>query len=152
MICLDEMGPQSAKSFAGTQLAPVPKPDAPAERARQEIDYGRRGTGYVFGAFRPATGAAFTRPYGGRTIANWVDFLGTGWTSWALGGLPGHWVDFLGTGWTSWALGGLPGPRRGLAARRGWGRLRDPGQPLGAPCGGRAAVFSGGASRASVAH
>ena len=41
----------------------------------QEIDYGRRGSGYIFGAFRPATGEAFTRPYGGRTIANWVDFL-----------------------------------------------------------------------------
>ncbi len=41
----------------------------------QEIDYGRRGSGYIFGAFRPATGEAFTRPYGGRTIAKWVDFL-----------------------------------------------------------------------------
>ena len=38
-----------------------------AERARQEIDYGRRGKGYVFGAFRPATGDAFTAPYAGRT-------------------------------------------------------------------------------------
>ena len=26
--------------------------------AKQEIDYGRRGKGYIFGAFRPATGAA----------------------------------------------------------------------------------------------
>lgn len=41
----------------------------------QEIDYGRRGSGYIFGAFRPATGEAFTRPYGGRTTAHWVDFL-----------------------------------------------------------------------------
>jgi transposase len=39
-------------------------------RATQEIDYGRRGKGYVFGAFRPATGEAFTAPYPGRTIAN----------------------------------------------------------------------------------
>ena len=82
MICLDEskekdeMGPQSAKSVAGQQpVRAAPAPDTPAERARQEIDYGRRGSGYVFGAFRPATGEAFTRPYGGRTIANWVDFL-----------------------------------------------------------------------------
>lgn len=29
----------------------------------------------MFGAFRPATGDAFTAPYAGRTIANWVDFL-----------------------------------------------------------------------------
>jgi hypothetical protein len=41
----------------------------------QEIDYGRRGKGYVFGAFEPATGAACTAPYPGRTPANWVDFL-----------------------------------------------------------------------------
>jgi hypothetical protein len=44
-------------------------------RATQEIDYGRRGTGHVFGAFRPATGDALTAPYPGRAIANWVDFL-----------------------------------------------------------------------------
>jgi transposase len=44
----------------------------PAARARQEIDYGRRAKGYIFGAFCPATGAAFTHPYPGR---HWVDFL-----------------------------------------------------------------------------
>lgn len=81
MICLDEMGPQSAKSYAGRRPVRAPEPDRPAERARQEADYGRRGKGYVFGAFRPSTGEAFTQPYGGRTIANWVDFLGRveGW-------------------------------------------------------------------------
>jgi hypothetical protein len=37
------------------------KPAAPeAERAKQEIDYGRRGAGYVFGAFQPASGGAYT--------------------------------------------------------------------------------------------
>ena len=54
------------------------RPDPTGERrvrAKQEIDYGRRGKGYVFGAFRPATGEALTAPYAGRTIANWVDFL-----------------------------------------------------------------------------
>jgi transposase len=40
-----------------------------------EIDYGRRGHGYVFGAFQPATGTALTQPYAGRTIVNWCDFL-----------------------------------------------------------------------------
>src|SRR5687768_3308354 len=29
-----------------------------AGRAKQAVDYGRRGKGYVFGAFIPATGAA----------------------------------------------------------------------------------------------
>ena len=73
MICVDEMGPESAKSFAGQRLVDTAK--RPAERATQEIDYGRRGKGYIFGAFQPATGAAFTQDYPGRTIANWVDFL-----------------------------------------------------------------------------
>ena len=72
------MGPESAKSFPGQQLVrAVPAvADQPAERATQEIDYGRRGKGYIFGAFQPATGEAFTAPYAGRTIVNWVDFLG----------------------------------------------------------------------------
>src|SRR4029078_9488080 len=74
VVCLDEMGPQSARSSPGRRVV---KPAPPkAQRAKQEIDYGRRGKGYVFGAFRPATGEAFTAPYTGRTTANWVDFLG----------------------------------------------------------------------------
>src|SRR3954469_18237538 len=79
VVCLDEMGPQSARSYPGRRVV---KPAPPkAQRAKQEIDYGRRGKGYVFGAFRPATGEAFTAPYTGRTTANWVDFLGAveGW-------------------------------------------------------------------------
>jgi transposase len=67
------MGPLSAKSYPGRDLV-RPQPP-PTGRARQEIDYGRRGKGYVFGAFCPATGAAVTRPYPGRSAANWVAFL-----------------------------------------------------------------------------
>src|SRR4051812_14564343 len=71
------MGPESAKSFSGHRLVrALPQPAAaPVDRARQEIDYGRRGKGYIFGAFQPATGEAFTAPYRGRTIAHGVDFL-----------------------------------------------------------------------------
>jgi transposase len=81
VVCLDEMGPESAKSFPGRQVVRAePRAEAdgrrPAGRARQEADYGRRGKGYVFGAFRPATGEAFTRPYEGRSARNWADFLG----------------------------------------------------------------------------
>ena len=75
MICLDEMGPEAAKSHPGQAVI---RPDPTGERrvrAKQEVDYGRRGKGYVFGAFRPATGEALTVPYAGRTIANWVAFL-----------------------------------------------------------------------------
>ena len=69
------MGPEAAKSHPGQELI---RPDPTGERrvrATQEVDYGRRGKGYIFGAFCPATGAAFTAPYAGRTTANWVDFL-----------------------------------------------------------------------------
>ena len=82
VVCLDEMGPQAAKSFPGPQPVHVePKDEAdgdhrPAGRAKQEIDYGRRGKGYIFGAFRPATGEALTHPYPSRSAANWADFLG----------------------------------------------------------------------------
>lgn len=75
------MGPESAKSFPGREAVharPRRMADgavSPAGRAKQEADYGRRGKGYIFGAFRPATGEAFTAPYPGRTIANWADFL-----------------------------------------------------------------------------
>ena len=74
MICLDELGPESAKSCPGRQVVPVAA--EPGARARREIDYGRRGKGYIFGASRPATGEALTAPYPGRTTANRVDFLG----------------------------------------------------------------------------
>jgi transposase len=69
------MGPESAKSFPGAAIVAPAGGDAPAVRAKQEIDYGRRGKGYIFGAFQPATGEALTVPYGGRTIVNWIDFL-----------------------------------------------------------------------------
>lgn len=75
MICLDEMGPESAKSHLGTRLVRTDPTGDRRVRAIQEIDYGRRGKGYVFGAFEPATGAAFTAPYARRTTANWVAFL-----------------------------------------------------------------------------
>src|SRR3954466_13674592 len=75
VVCLDEMGPQASQSYPGRRLVKPAGP--PAERAKQEIDYGRRDVaGYVFGALQPASGAALTATYTGRTLANWVDFLG----------------------------------------------------------------------------
>jgi transposase len=76
VVCLDELGPESAKSYRGKRLLPPRADDAaPAPRATQEIDYGRRGGGYVFGAFRPATGDALAVPYERRTAANFAAFL-----------------------------------------------------------------------------
>ena len=75
VVCLDEMGPQASKSYPGQRLV---RPAGPqAERAKQEIDYGRRGVaGYVFGALQPATGAALTLTCERRATVNWVGFLG----------------------------------------------------------------------------
>jgi transposase len=75
VICLDEMGPESAKSFPGPRLVRSNPNGERRGRARQEIDYGRRGGGYVFGAFVPVTGAALTASYPRRTTANVVAFL-----------------------------------------------------------------------------
>ena len=73
---MDQMGPLSAKSYAGARVLKVAaQAGRPAGRARQEIDYGRRGKGYIFGAFRPLTGEAFTRDYLRRTAESWVSFL-----------------------------------------------------------------------------
>jgi transposase len=76
------MGPTVPKTFPGQELvhaAPAVEPDGtprPAERARRPMETGHRQRGgYVFGAFRPATGEAFTHCYEKRNGANWVDFL-----------------------------------------------------------------------------
>jgi transposase len=78
VVDLDEMGPTSAKSYPGMRLLPPTEP-APhglhERRAKQEIDYGRRGKGYIFGALQASTGAVLTEPYPRRTTVNWVDFL-----------------------------------------------------------------------------
>jgi transposase len=78
VICLDEMGPESAKSAKSVPGRRVVRTDPDGvrrPRATQEIDYGRRGAGYIFGAFVPATGETLTRPSAGRTTANFVDFV-----------------------------------------------------------------------------
>ena len=69
------MGPESAKSFPGRQIV-RDSMDGPAPRATQESDYGRRGSGYIFGAFKPADGEAFTSPYPSRSAVNFADCLG----------------------------------------------------------------------------
>lgn len=75
MVNLDEMGPEAAKSYSGQALVHQADGRRPAERARQEADYGRRGKGYVFGAFQPASGEALTETYASRSAVNFADFL-----------------------------------------------------------------------------
>lgn len=72
VLCLDQMGPLTAKSYPGSCLLSA---EPRCGRARQEIDYGLRGTGYVFGAFKPHDGQVFTRCYRQRSTANMVDFV-----------------------------------------------------------------------------
>jgi len=74
-VCLDEMGPDAAKSYPGQGLVHQPDGQQPAERARQEIDYGRRGKGYTFGALKPGDGEVYTETYASRSAKNFVDFL-----------------------------------------------------------------------------
>jgi hypothetical protein len=76
------MGPTPPRSTPGTELvraATGENPDGtprPAGRAKHPIEAGsRRRGGYTFGAFRPATGDAFTRPYEHRRAIDWADFL-----------------------------------------------------------------------------
>ena len=90
VVCLDEMGPTVPRTFPGMRVVrddPGIEPDGtrrPAGRAKREVESGKRQRGgYVFGAFRPATGEAFTHSYEKRNGANWVDFLGRveGWVA-----------------------------------------------------------------------
>jgi hypothetical protein len=66
------MGPLSARSYPGRELV-----RGRAGRAKRELerDRDRKLGGYVFGAFRPATGEALTATYTSRSIGTFVDFL-----------------------------------------------------------------------------
>jgi len=65
--------PSEPKSYQGVQL--IDATVRPAERAKQELDYGRRGKGYVFGALWETTGDCWTQCYPRRTKLNFLDFL-----------------------------------------------------------------------------
>ena len=67
------MGPLSARSYPGRRLVRA----RAGERARRELelDRDRKLGGYVFGAFRPATGEALTATYTSRSIVTFLDFL-----------------------------------------------------------------------------
>jgi DDE superfamily endonuclease len=73
ILDLDEMGPVAAKSYPGRQAVDVTA--RPARRATQEIDYGRRAKGYVYGALWETTGTCWTQCYPRRTKAHFIDFL-----------------------------------------------------------------------------
>ena len=66
------MGPVSAKSYQGRQLV-VREPAC--ARAKQQIDYGLRGSGYVYGAMCPHQGTTYTQTYERRISSNYANFL-----------------------------------------------------------------------------
>ncbi|GHO57988.1 transposase [Ktedonobacter robiniae] len=73
IVDIDEMGPVAAKSYPGQEAVNINV--RPAQRAKQEIDYGRRAKGYVYGALREATGECFTQCYPRRCLLHFIDFL-----------------------------------------------------------------------------
>ena len=77
------MGPVAAKSYPGQEAVEVQV--RPAQRAKQEIDYGRRDKGYVYGALRETTGECWTRCYPRRIKEHFVDFL-----TWVDAQIPGE--------------------------------------------------------------
>ena len=54
VLCIDELGPLSAKTYGAKRWAPVGEPPKVAP------DYGHRAYVWTFGAFEPRTGDALT--------------------------------------------------------------------------------------------
>jgi transposase len=69
VICLDELGPVSAKTYPGEVWKEGPG------RATFAPDYGRRGSIWVLGAFEPATGLAATLCSPRRDSASFIQLL-----------------------------------------------------------------------------
>jgi len=69
VICIDELGPLSAKTYPGAEWKQGPY------RATFEPDYGRRGTVWVHGGFEPATGQATILTSPRRDSASHVQLL-----------------------------------------------------------------------------
>jgi len=69
VLCLDELGPVTAKTYPGKQWAPQGK------RPPVTPDYGKRGYLWVFGAFEPATGVALTLCRPRRRALEFVELL-----------------------------------------------------------------------------
>lgn len=69
VICLDELGPLSAKTYVGHQWSQQGNP------SRIDPDYGRRAYTWVFGAFEPATGIALTQCQSRRRTVEFTQLL-----------------------------------------------------------------------------
>lgn len=81
MICIDELGPLTARTYLGKGWAPIDKP------RRVAPDYGRRAFLWVFGALEPKTGKAFTVCSERRRSLDFVTFLDQTAQAWPSGEL-----------------------------------------------------------------
>lgn len=81
MICLDELGPLSAKTYIGRQWSETGQP------ARVEPDYGRRAYTWVLGAFEPASGLAITQCQPRRRTAEFIELLDEVVSTWRANNL-----------------------------------------------------------------
>lgn len=79
VLCLDEMGPVSAKTY--------PAPRWCEKRPRLTPDYGRRAKIWVFGAFEPRSGHALTTCTDGRTALHFISLLNALVEHWPTGEL-----------------------------------------------------------------
>lgn len=81
VLCVDEMGPVSAKTY------PTRRPSRVGKRPHVEADYGRRGKVWVLGAFEPRTGVALTHCAPRRDTASFVALLEDVIRQWPTGKL-----------------------------------------------------------------
>ena len=77
VICVDEMGPVSAKTYPAARWS--------AKRPPLTPDYGRRAKAWVFGAFEPQTGVALTCCAAGRGAAHFLTLLNQIVAHWSQG-------------------------------------------------------------------
>jgi hypothetical protein len=81
VICIDVLGPLTARIYLGKSWAPIDKP------LRVVPDYGRRAFLWVFGAFEPKTGKAFNVCSKCRSSLDFVTFLAQTAQNWPSGEL-----------------------------------------------------------------
>lgn len=77
VICVDEMGPVSAKTYPAARWSPKRPPLTP--------DYGRRAKVWVFGALEPQTGDALTCSAAGRGTPHFLTLLNQIVAHWSPG-------------------------------------------------------------------
>ncbi len=81
MLCVDEWGPLSVKTYLAGRWSPRD------DRPRVTPDYGRRGKLWTFGALEPATGDVVTTLTLSRRTADFLSFLNDIVTHWPQGSL-----------------------------------------------------------------